>query len=289
MKRLLTTTALVALTSLPLAAEEHASSNEMSDMSFQTNMGTDIKVSTLMGRTLYVPREGDNMVSWSDITEVPDNWDDVADIDDILISSEGEVASVLIDAGGFLGMGEKDVQIDLAELAFVPDNDDEGEYFIVYTGTKQLLEESEEYDQASAEAEGYTSTRDTMASTGAMGGQTETAMNDDEEMAAPGDRSQMQETDLASVTAEELEGVRVYGSNDEWVGEVDTLIIGEDGKIAEVVVDVGGFLGLGEKPVAMNLEQITFMSSDGMLDGLTAYVEATEEELESMPEWEEVN
>lgn len=298
MKQLLTTTALVALAAMPLAAEQHAaagdemteqSSADNSEMSFQTNMGTEIRVSTLMGHTVYAPREDDTTVSWSDITDVPDTWDDVADIDDVLISQEGEVASVLIDAGGFLGMGEKDVEIDLAELAFVPDNDDEGEYFIVYTGTKQLLEDSEAYDQAASETAGYTSTRDTMDGTGIMGGQTDTAMTDAESTAAPMARTDLQETDLSAVTTEELEGVRVYGSNDEWVGEIDTLVVGTDGEIAEVIVDVGGFLGLGEKPVAMTLDQITFMSSDGMMQDMAAYVDATEEELEGMPEWQEVN
>lgn len=297
MKQLLTTTALVAMTAMPLAAEQHTgdaamtemNNSGMADMSFQTNMGTEIKVSTLMGHTVYVPREDDTTVSWSDLTDAPDTWDDVADIDDVLISQEGQVASVLIDAGGFLGLGEKDVEIDLAELAFVPDNDDDGEYFIVYTGTRQLLEDSTAFDQAASESAGYASTRDTLDGTGVMGGRTETGMTATTSTAAPIDLTQMQETDLSTVTTQDLEGVRVYGSNDEWVGDIDTLVIGDDGQIAEVVVDVGGFLGLGEKPVALTLDTVTFLSSDGMMQDIVASVDSTEAELETMPTWEGVN
>ena len=43
----------------------------------------------------------------------------IGDIDEILIDSSGKVTSVIIGVGGFLGMGQHDVQVQLSELKFV--------------------------------------------------------------------------------------------------------------------------------------------------------------------------
>ena len=96
------------------------------------------------------------------------------------------------------------------------------------------------------------------------------------------------EADMAAVrqmTSEDLEGTAVYGANDESVGEIDSLVIGEDGKVSEVVINVGGFLGLGEKPVAVTFDELQILQeTDG--DDLRVYIDSTEERLEAQPEFE---
>lgn len=61
--------------------------------------------------------------------------------------------------------------------------------------------------------------------------------------------------------ASELRGTRVYGANDENVGEIDDLVLTTDGEIAAAVVGVGGFLGLGEKNVAIPFSELEIRSS----------------------------
>jgi hypothetical protein len=51
--------------------------------------------------------------------------------------------------------------------------------------------------------------------------------------------------------ASKLVGVDVYGPNDEKVGDINDVLISHDGKVAAVVIGVGGFLGIGEKNVAL--------------------------------------
>jgi len=51
--------------------------------------------------------------------------------------------------------------------------------------------------------------------------------------------------------ASKLVGVNVYGPNDAKVGDINEVIIDRDGKVAAVVIGVGGFLGIGEKNVAL--------------------------------------
>ena len=87
------------------------------------------------------------------------------------------------------------------------------------------------------------------------------------------------------LTAENLDGARVYDANDEWVGEISELVIAEDGQITDAIVDVGGFLGLGEKPVALKLTDLQILRQDGG-DDVRIYTAMAEEELEAMPEFE---
>src|SRR5215217_8133371 len=60
--------------------------------------------------------------------------------------------------------------------------------------------------------------------------------------------------------ASKLEGLNVYNSNDEKIGDISELIVDTNGKIQAVVIGVGGFLGLGERDVAIPFDQIKFVT-----------------------------
>ena len=90
--------------------------------------------------------------------------------------------------------------------------------------------------------------------------------------------------EMADLTTEMLTGADVYGTNEEEVGDVGELILSDDGQIQQVIIDVGGFLGLGEKQVALPLSDVQILRSE---DGdVRVYTNYTEEELDAMPEYE---
>ena len=62
----------------------------------------------------------------------------VGDINDILVDGKGEVSSVIIGVGGFLGLGEKNVEMKFDELQFSRDKD--GNVKISAPVTKESLE-----------------------------------------------------------------------------------------------------------------------------------------------------
>ncbi len=100
------------------------------------------------------------------------------------------------------------------------------------------------------------------------------------------DRAGFMVADPADLTAERLTGARVFTANDEDIGEIDELLLSEDGTTVEqVVVDVGGFLGIGEHEVAVTMEELHIMRSDDGMD-FRVYMDATQEELEAQPEYE---
>jgi sporulation protein YlmC with PRC-barrel domain len=59
-----------------------------------------------------------------------------------------------------------------------------------------------------------------------------------------------------------LMGVDVYGSDNEKIGDVDEVLLDREGKIRGIIVGVGGFLGIGQKDVAIPYDQVQWMSAD---------------------------
>ena len=66
-------------------------------------------------------------------------------------------------------------------------------------------------------------------------------------------------------------------------GDPVDLLIASDGKIAAVIVGVGGFLGMGEKDVALPFDQLMFAKDAS--DDLIVSTSATKESLQSAPEY----
>ncbi len=103
-----------------------------------------------------------------------------------------------------------------------------------------------------------------------------------------GDPSQMQnEGYLGSspangMHASNLIGAKVKTANDENVGSVSDLIIDENGQIMAIVVGVGGFLGMGEKNVAIGWDNVSRSDSP---DENELRINLTREGLMSAPEF----
>jgi hypothetical protein len=58
-------------------------------------------------------------------------------------------------------------------------------------------------------------------------------------------------------------GQPVVNASGEKIGDVNDLLFDRAGKISTVVIGVGGFLGMGEKSVAMGFESLTYTDKDG--------------------------
>ena len=65
---------------------------------------------------------------------------------------------------------------------------------------------------------------------------------------------------------------------------LDTSPPAASSRFDEAIIDVGGFLGLGEHRVAVRMGDLKIMQSDDDPEDLRVYVASTKEELEQMPE-----
>jgi hypothetical protein len=100
-----------------------------------------------------------------------------------------------------------------------------------------------------------------------------------ETTAAPAAPKPVPEQAEHQVRATSLRGVDV-SNGEATIGEVTDLIVTEDGRVEAIVVGVGGFLGIGEKLVALAWDSIKLTDQDGYR---TILVSATREQLEGMP------
>jgi sporulation protein YlmC with PRC-barrel domain len=85
------------------------------------------------------------------------------------------------------------------------------------------------------------------------------------------------------VSAKALLDENVMNSANENIGDINDILIDREGKVAAVIVGVGGFLGMGEKDVALPYDQLTFGKDDN--NELVIGTSATKESLESAPEY----
>jgi hypothetical protein len=81
----------------------------------------------------------------------------------------------------------------------------------------------------------------------------------------------------------DLIGMSVVGSKNENIGTVSDLLIDGQGNIVAAVIGVGGFLGIGQKDVAISFDTLNVAADkDGDPE---ARLTLTKEELESAPEF----
>jgi sporulation protein YlmC with PRC-barrel domain len=59
----------------------------------------------------------------------------------------------------------------------------------------------------------------------------------------------------------QLMGIDVYGADNQKIGDIDEVLVDRQGKIHGLVVGVGGFLGIGQKDVAIPFEQVQWISN----------------------------
>jgi len=91
------------------------------------------------------------------------------------------------------------------------------------------------------------------------------------------DREMRAGATMVSLRADQISGMDVYGRNDEYVGDIDR-IVQVDGKIY-VIVEHGGFLGIGDTEVALPVEQVAIRGEDrAVLLGMT------EEQFDALPD-----
>jgi sporulation protein YlmC with PRC-barrel domain len=67
----------------------------------------------------------------------------------------------------------------------------------------------------------------------------------------------------ASTTVTNYYKQNVYDPSDTKIGEISDVLLGKDGKVEAFIVSVGGFLGLGEKDVAVPFSAIRVSEKNG--------------------------
>jgi sporulation protein YlmC with PRC-barrel domain len=85
--------------------------------------------------------------------------------------------------------------------------------------------------------------------------------------------------------ASKLIGSTVYTKDDQSIGDINDVIVAQDAAQADgVIVGIGGFLGIGEKNVLLDMSKLTFVPTDD--GGAKIVLDTSKADLESMPAYE---
>lgn len=84
--------------------------------------------------------------------------------------------------------------------------------------------------------------------------------------------------DAASADTRKLIGRNVKNANNDTIGEIKSIHIGPSGKVDNVMVGVGGFLGVGEREVSLKWSDLIISK-----DGESVKVNMTKDQLAAMP------
>jgi len=249
------------------------------------------------------------------------NGEKIGDIEAVYVTPSGQIDSVIIGVGGFLGMGEREVAVKWTDLKVSADGD-----VITSAMTKDSLKALPEYTYKDktyrgrvfsdtgvynadrrADTTPATRTGDTTRTPGSSSVRDTTPATPPSATAptrtdrpvvgsAPADRTAPADrparttatvkgfTKTGEMSAEALIGANVKNKAGETIGEIKDLHLNKDGSIKAAVVGVGGFLGMGERNVLIPWSQIeTARENDA---DLIVRTEASKDSLKAMPEYQ---
>jgi len=252
-----------------------------------------------------------NIMGESVYNGTADDAQKIGDVKDIVLAKDGKAESLVIGVGGFLGIGTKNVTYDFTKAKWAEKN---GDRWLVAETTKEQLQAQPDFNRKAYDpAPGSTAaannapaattpavvSSDTTSDKGAKPAEPakSTAENKpatpapataenkpadtsatDETKTASIDKSTLTEMPMGDIRGDDLKGATVYGANDAKIGEIGDVVL-KDNKPDAVIVDVGGFLGIGAKEVALGMDKLKFMTDK---DGKKyLYTNFTKEQLQA--------
>lgn len=138
---------MVALAAPALAQNDAARTGDSFNQYYTDTNKMDLQASELIGSRVYATEAEINTDNTFDKADA--DWDDIGEINNLLVSRDGKINAVIVGVGGFLGLGEKNVALRMSELRFLKKSgDDADDYFVVVKSNKEQLEQAPEYKLA---------------------------------------------------------------------------------------------------------------------------------------------
>lgn len=244
----------------------------------------------------------DDLVGDSVYTGPTNDSDNIGNINNLVINEDGTIAGLIVGVGGFLGIGEKNVGVPFDAVALT--NNEEGEQHASLVVTREDLDAAPAFDNDASEdmaaapaatetspagttggtmAAGTGMAAGTAAGTGMAAAPAETDATTTASTGGTSRPADLTPVAGAELTADNLIGTTVYGPDDSSIGSIGDIALTAEGQVDAVIVDVGGFLGIGAKPVAVAMDNLQFMRDSGGSMYLTT--DFTQDELEAAPEY----
>lgn len=90
--------------------------------------------------------------------------------------------------------------------------------------------------------------------------------------------------DIGGLAPQDLEGATVYDRHEGVVGQVEEVVATDENTVETLVVEVGGFLGVGKRSVGVGGHQVNLRR--GRDGAVRIYLDMTDEALRALPQHE---
>ncbi len=144
MKLLTTTIAATAMLASGAMAETHmmGDSVRMGDMQADLIRSRDITGGTVYSMGTPADDSWDSAMNYD---AVDTNWNDIGEIEDLVLSKDGKITGIVAEIGGFLDIGDKHVVIAVSDMNLVAVDDKS--YAYVTRLTEEQLEQLPSVDE----------------------------------------------------------------------------------------------------------------------------------------------
>ena len=267
------------------------------------------------------PMLASNVIGKTVYTGVDEEGEAIGKVEDVVMNAAGSAQALVIGVGGFLGIGETDVSVGFDRVSW---SERDGQQILVVAMSRDdlkaapvfkreaIMDPAATTDDAAANQATKRPVPESEATTPAGSELTETGTPAQPKVASPSAQAQQQApvtgttpdmtdpdapppadtasepqlrpVDPALVSTTSLIGTPVKVADDTAIGKVGDVILNREGKLDAYVIDVGGFLGIGEKPVAMSARDIQIMAD--AKGKMTIYSPFTKAQLEKQPRYD---
>jgi sporulation protein YlmC with PRC-barrel domain len=180
--------------------------------------------------------------------DVYDNSENkIGDVTDLVINNDGNITTAVIGVGGFLGAGQKDIAVPFKNLKI---SSRDGKEWLTLNRTKEELRSMPRYEP--------------------MGRSAATSAS----------------SSMANWLVSDIYKANVYNNSKHKIGEVTDLVLDDDGNVMTAVIGVGGFLGAGQKDVAVPFKDLKISSRHGK-DWLV--LNRTKDDLKNAPAYDKTS
>jgi sporulation protein YlmC with PRC-barrel domain len=224
----------------------------------------------------------------------------IGEITDVIMGRDNKIEGFVIGVGGFLGAGEKNVAVPFDAVKSMQNN---GNVRLTMSTTKDQLERAPAFKLDNAFAQNTTTTPVTPAErnpfdrnanerTPADRAAAERAQADRNAadrstttrtttgVATPGQVAALTAIPQNTISINSYYKKNVYDPTDAKIGEISDVLVNNEGKIDGFIVSVGGFLGIGEKNVAVPFNAVKASQRNG---NWWLTMDSTKDQLEKAP------
>ena len=142
-----TIVAAAILAAAPAFADTH-SSTQMTGAVSEENMANLIRSRDITGGTIYTMNAEYDETNWNatrSYDAIEDNWESIGEIEDVVLSRDGQMTGIVAEVGGFLDIGDAHVLIRIDDVRLVAVDDQT--YAYVTRKSEEELESMEQVDE----------------------------------------------------------------------------------------------------------------------------------------------